>query len=163
VNASSRGGVLIAAVLTMAALSACNPFSSGSSKKGAAAPKGKDVSVFDLKPGSCVSPPTEVKAEIPSVRVVPCNEPHTQEAYALANYTQGDTYPGDKALRQFADGACAEKYEGYVGVPYTDSTLFFTYLLPSARGWNDGKDRSVVCLVTTTGEKLTASVKGSSK
>jgi hypothetical protein len=72
-------------------------------------------------------------------------------------------FPGDKVLRTFADGACLERYQGYTGVAYTDSTLFYTYLLPSARGWSDGKDRKVVCLVTTTGDKLTASVKGAGR
>ena len=29
--------------------------------------------------------------------------------------------------------------------------MFFTYLIPSARGWEQNKDRSVVCFITTTG------------
>jgi hypothetical protein len=36
-----------------------------------------------------------------------------------------------------------------------------TYLLPSARSWQQGEDRSVLCFVTTTGDPLTNSVKGS--
>ena len=46
---------------------------------------------------------------------------------------------------------------------YLDSKLFYTYLLPSARSWNDGDDRKVVCIVTTTGEELQTSVKGSQR
>ena len=38
---------------------------------------------------------------------------------------------------------------------YLDSSLFFTYLLPSARGWEESNDRSVICFVTTTGQELT--------
>jgi hypothetical protein len=37
--------------------------------------------------------------------------------------------------------------------------LFYTYLLPSVRSWA-ANDRTVVCLVTTTGQQLTASMKG---
>lgn len=122
-----------------------------------------NVSVFDLRAGDCVVPPTDVKAELENVRVVPCKEPHTQEAYSIEPYTQGDAYPGDQALTAFADGVCLERYEGYIGVAYQDSKLFYTYLLPSARSWNEGKDRKVVCIVTTTGEQLTASVKGSKR
>ena len=48
----------------------------------------------------------------------------------------------------------------YVGVDYLDSSLFYTYLLPSARSWDDD-DRSVVCFVTSPGEPLQRSVKGS--
>ncbi|MDQ1395041.1 MAG: hypothetical protein QOG64_300 [Acidimicrobiaceae bacterium] len=124
---------------------------------------GHDQSVFNLKVGDCVLPPTAVKAEIDKVRVLTCTQPHTEEAFAVIPYDKGDVYPGDKLLRAFADGACLEKYQSYVGVAYTDSSLFYTYLLPSARGWSDGKDRNVICLVTTTGEKLTTSVKGSNR
>jgi hypothetical protein len=133
----------------------------GCSGKGKAS-SGSDRSVFDLQAGDCVVPPAKVQAEITKVRRLSCTQPHTEEAYAIVRYDKNaDTYPGDKQLHDFADGACLDRYEAYVGIPYTDSSLFFTYLLPSARGWNDGKDRNVVCLVTTTGEQLTTSVKGS--
>ncbi|MDX6610745.1 MAG: hypothetical protein QOF85_2698, partial [Solirubrobacterales bacterium] len=114
----------------------------------------------------CVVPPNEIKAELSKVRVVSCATNHTQEAYALVDYvpaggaSPASVYPGDEVLKKYADGACAQRYEGYVGVAYADSSLFFTYLLPSARGWQGG-DRSVVCFVTTTGKPLTKSVKGS--
>ena len=66
-------------------------------------------------------------------------------------------------LPDAAEGACAQRFQSYVGVAYQDSSLFFTYLLPSARSWEQGDDRTVLCLVTTTGQKLTASVKGSKR
>ena len=129
---------------------------------------GEDVSAFELEAGDCVVPPEEVAAELAELRVVPCETEHTQETYAVVEYTGGTEesralnapYPGDAALKTFADGACAQEYEGYVGVTYPDSAYFFTYLLPSPRSWQ-ADDRSVVCLVTTTGETLTRSVKGS--
>ena len=88
------------------------------------------------------------------------------EAYALVDYVPpdggvADSYPGDDALTTFADGTCAEQFTGYVGVSYQDSTLFFTYLLPSARSWEQDADRKVICFITTTGQQLTASVAGS--
>ena len=122
-----------------------------------------DVSVFDLQAGDCIVPPSDVQAELETVRVVPCSDAHTQEAFAVEPYTKGDAYPGDQALTTFADGACLGDYQDYVGVAYQDSKLFYTYLLPSARSWNEGKDNKIVCIITTTGEQLTASVKGSKK
>jgi hypothetical protein len=149
------------ALLLSAALLAAAGCSVGKDAK-----PGRDVSSFKLEVGDCVVPPTEIKAELSKVRVVNCATRHTQEAYALVDYAPADgaspasVYPGDDVLKKFADGACAQRYEGYVGVAYADSKLFFTYLLPSARGWQGG-DRSVVCFVTTTGGPLTKSVKGS--
>jgi len=124
------------------------------------------VSAFDLKPGDCLLAPSTVKQEISKLQVVPCTKPHVQEAYAIVKYDQsgsdnGAPYPGETTLSTFAEGACGQRYETYVGVAYQDSALFFTYLLPSARSWQDGDDRDVICFVTTTGEQLTASVKGS--
>jgi hypothetical protein len=122
-----------------------------------------DLSVFELRAGDCLTPPTDVKAELEKVRVVPCQDPHTQEAFAVESYDKGDAYPGDQALTAFADGICLERYQGYVGVAYQDSKLFYTYLLPSARSWNEGKDRKIVCIVTTMSDQLTASVRDSKR
>ncbi len=127
-----------------------------------------NLSVFEVREGDCIVPPTDVKAELQNVKVVPCKDPHTQEAFAVEPYvnkanTKDDAYPGDQVLTAFADGVCLQDYQDYVGVAYQDSKLFYTYLLPSARSWNEGKDRKVVCIVTTTGEQLTESVKDSKK
>lgn len=126
----------------------------------------ESVSVFRVSPGQCFLPPDKVKAELTNVDEVPCTDPHTQEAYAVVSYkAAGDSltpdYPGETALKSFADGACAQRFASYVGVDYQDSSLFFTYLLPSARSWQQTRDRRVVCFVTTTGSLLHKSVKGS--
>jgi hypothetical protein len=123
---------------------------------------GASVSVFHLKVGDCLVPPTAVKAEITSVKVVACREAHTQEVFALVTDPGGDNYPGASKLETFANGNCLEHYQGYVGVAYQDSSLFYTYLLPSVRSWA-ANDRSIVCVITTTGQKLTSSVKGSKR
>ncbi len=133
--------------------------------------KSSGTSVFKIKVGNCVVPPTDIKAEITSVKVVSCAVAHTQEVYAFVTYgtltrnavttSTSDAFPGTATLRSFADGACLQQFATYVGADYRDSTLFYTYMLPSARSWSSHHDRSVVCLVTTTGQPLTASVKGS--
>ncbi|MGN6088201.1 MAG: septum formation family protein [Actinomycetes bacterium] len=148
-------------LVAVASLSGCSIFQKSSDGS-------ESVSVFDVAKGSCVLPQTEVVEQVNSLKVVPCTAPHTQEVYAQVAYSdaQGATasaFPGPDALRSFAEGACAQRFQSYVGVAYQDSSLFFTYLLPSARSWEQGRDRTVLCLVTTTGQKLTASVKGSKR
>ena len=129
--------------------------------------KSTDTSVFDIQPGQCFNPPADVKAEIATLAQIGCDQPHVQEAYLVATYEaaagSSDTYPGSSALTTFADGTCAQAYGSYVGVSYVDSTLWFTYLLPTALSWEQNSDRRVICFVTTTGEKLTASVAGSKR
>jgi hypothetical protein len=142
-------------------LAGCGWF--GGKKSGA-----KQVSVFSAKPGQCFVAPKDVKAELSKLSRIDCSQPHTQEAYAVLPYTaasgasaSASAYPGNDVLATFAQGACAQGYRAYVGVDYLDSRLFFTYLLPSARSWEQDSDRNVICFVTTTGQQLTSSVKGS--
>jgi hypothetical protein len=127
--------------------------------------KGEGTSVFHVKAGQCFLPPSKVQAELTKLNRVACTSGHTQEAYAVVKYTGSGSgftneYPGDTVLKTYADGVCAQKFSSYVGVDYQDSKLFFTYLLPSARGWQQSHDRNIVCFVTTTGAVLHKSVKG---
>lgn len=130
--------------------------------------EGDSTSVFDVEPGACIKAVDEVKAQVSDLVEVPCTEPHAQEAYAVVAYqpvegeADDDAFPGEEALSRFADGACAQEFAGYVGVDYLDSSLFFTYLLPSPRSWEED-DRDVLCLVTTAGEPLTESVEGTQR
>lgn len=124
-------------------------------------------SVFGLEPGDCLLAPEEVTAQISELETVPCSEQHDQEAYAVVPYvgdeeSDSGAFPGDEALMEFADGACAQEFTDYVGVDYLDSSYFFTYLLPSPRSWQD-KDRNVVCFVIDSGRPLTGSVAGTKK
>lgn len=137
----------------------------------------KSVSVFRVKPGQCFTTPSTVKVQLSKLNMVPCTKAHTQEAYALVDYSAPgagpsvsptsvaltSSYPGDDVLSNFAQGACAQRFTNYVGVDYLDSKLFFTYLLPSARSWQQSVDRKIICFVTTTGSVLTSSVKGSKR
>lgn len=124
------------------------------------------ISVFDIEPGMCFLAPSEILAELPDLDRVPCDVEHAQESYAVVDYRSPDgedatAYPGAPALERFAEGACAEAFTEYVGVSYLDSALQYTQIFPSARGWEQGGDRTVVCFIYSTGAPLTASVAGS--
>jgi hypothetical protein len=125
------------------------------------------VSVFKVEIGQCFNPPPGTPTQnLSELTAIPCTAPHNQEAYAAVVYKappggNDSVYPGPEALASFANGACAQAFQSYVGVSYLDSSLFFTYLLPSARSWESGEDRTVLCFTTTTGKPLVISVKGS--
>lgn len=149
------------AVACVAALAGCGLVGGGK--------KGQDpVSVFSVEVGQCFAAPPKVQAELSSLTKVDCALAHAQEAYASVPFEQkqGQTssgYPGPELLTNFAQGACAQQFAKYVGTDYRDSALFFTYLLPSARSWEQGKDRKVTCFITAAGQPLTGSVKGTKK
>jgi hypothetical protein len=152
---------VVLGALALATVTACG--SSGGRGKDGQVTKPTNISVFDLRVGDCIQPPAKVEPEITKVKVVPCKDSHTMETFAIAPYKNGDDYPGDSEMKSFADVSCLDAFQDYIGVAYPDSSLFYTYLLPSARSWNEGHDRKVVCEITTTGAPLTDSVKGSKR
>lgn len=153
----------------VAALGGCSWFGSNTKTPSVS------VSVFSIEPGQCFNVPPDVKDQLSSVSRVPCSTPHTEEAYATVTYAPpgadsssaasasagGGPYPGAQALTTFADGACAAQFGKYVGKTYLDSSLFFTYLLPSARSWQEDHDETVICFVTQAGGTRTGSAKNS--
>jgi hypothetical protein len=129
---------------------------------------GVKVSVFNVKVGECFKAPTEVQAQLSKLSRVPCDREHDREIYSLVDYkapsgNTSDVYPGADLLNTYSKGICAQEYKPYVGVDYLDSSLFFTYLYPSARSWEQDDDRSIICFVRSTGAPLTGTVKGSMK
>lgn len=129
-------------------------------------PPQEQVAVLDIVVGQCFAAQPEPTEEVSSMDALPCNTPHRKESFAILHYqppagVEGDAFPGNAALAAYADATCAQDFETYVGISYLDSSLFFTYLLPSARGWEQSDDRAVVCFATTTGPELTTSVKES--
>src|SRR5437879_7570866 len=122
--------------------------------------KAGDISVFDVSVGDCLNPGDKIGTEISSIKAVPCKDPHTHEVFALPKYPgAGDVYPGDDKLKTFANAQCLQAFGTYTGTDYLDSKLFFSYLQPSIRSWNDGKDRTVMCVVVATGKPVTGSVR----
>ena len=157
INSRARWTAAATAVVAAVACGAC----SGSSKSAS-------QSVFTVVPGQCFTTPGKVQAELSSLARVSCDQPHTREAYAVVDYVapagaNAGAYPGSDALDTYSKGACAQRYGPYVGVDYLDSTLFFTYLFPSARSWEQDGDRKIICFVTSTGSPLRSSVKGSKR
>jgi hypothetical protein len=129
-------------------------------------------------------------ATITRVRRIPCDQPHSLETYARVPYPVSRTadddaststaeYPGNVVLQVFAREACARRFRSYLGTDLRRPWFFLTYLYPSAASWAAADaepsrlgplthlvgqapraDRSVVCVVRTTGPALTASVHG---
>lgn len=130
-----------------------------------------DESVFDLAAGDCLDPPEAVDEQVGDLPAVPCWEPHTHEVigtfeigtdepFTGASELDGEVYPGAGQLGDWADRACIAAYPEYVGADYFDSDLFVTYLLPTIDSWSkqSSPDRTVVCLVRTTGWPMQRSV-----
>lgn len=104
---------------------------------------GDETSVFDLEVGDCFSADSDV---LTTVTVVDCEQSHEYEAFALLDHeaADGDPYPGDGPLLEYANTGCEPPFEAYVGRDYQTSIWYITSLYPSEETWAEG-DREVVC------------------
>lgn len=110
-------------------------------------------SVFDLRPGDCISEGTAVDSDM--VPLVPCDEPHSQEVFAVITSTEM-AYPGGGALAARGDEQCL------AGLGDLDSQVpegvSFSYLLPSETTWQENNDRAIVCVLIFPGGQALGSV-----
>tara|TARA_Y100000590_G_C15025735_1_gene753129 strand:- start:85 stop:522 length:438 start_codon:yes stop_codon:yes gene_type:complete len=121
--------------------------------------------VFALKAGDCYNAlvaSTEYTTEVSDVEVVKCDEPHTNEVYAVFDLPDS-SWKGAEYFFEQADIVCRPKFEAFVGIEYDLSTLYSDVIYPSEESWNNG-DRTVQCSVYEESYmKVTGSAKGSKR
>jgi len=102
-------------------------------------------SVFDLRPGDCIGDVADLSGDTDEVPLVPCDDPHTQEVFAIVRHPE-DAYPGAGAVATFSDRACLTALDAELDLSIDDG-IAFSYLLPTFEGWNKSGDRSIVCVL----------------
>jgi len=97
--------------------------------------------------------------------IVGCNGPHDREAYFQTQFPGDEDAPApsEEELRQWADNACLEEFERFVGLEYVLSQLEIGAIVPSFETWTDDGDRNVTCFVfpDEAGRRLRTSVRNS--
>lgn len=116
--------------------------------------------VFLLQVGDCIND-SELEDVVTTLPIVPCSEPHESEIYAEATL-EGDTYPGDDAVAEQADGICFDEFAGFVGLDYELSVLEFYPFTPLAEGWAQG-DRLVSCVIYDPEALTTGTLEGAAR
>lgn len=98
---------------------------------------------FALPVGSCLD--DVASGFITSDNVLDCAQPHTYEVFSSFLVDDG-TFPGDDALQTQATDRCGAVFGDFVGIPYADSALDYSYVSPTADTWAQG-DREILCLI----------------
>ncbi len=131
----------------------------------APAPGSVTTGLRELEVGQCFDRIDDAVATDRAVQVLDCATPHTYEVYDVITYTgdgagRGTDYPGEAAVQNWAEQACFDRFEAFVGVRWTVSELDIEVWWPSAESWARA-DRGVICTVMSdTGEELTGSQRG---
>lgn len=104
-----------------------------------------EASVFDLRAGDCLDAPPDLSGEVDDIQLVPCDDPHTQEVYAVVAHPD-ERFPGVDEMVGFADGACLTELESDLSLTLDDG-VFISYLLPTFEGWTSNEDREITCVL----------------
>ena len=129
-------------------------------------PKPQAVPVFKVAVGQCFATPEKVQTEITDLergalrRAAPAGGLRVV-AYQPPAGVQGDAYPGDALLADYADAACARSVRALRRgqLSRTRRCTSPSWCRPPA-GWQESDDRAVICFATTTGEELTSTSRG---
>jgi hypothetical protein len=123
-----------------------------------------DLHIVDVRVGDCfdLNDGSDIE-EVGEIRAIPCDEPHTFEAYFLTDLPAG-SYPSRSVLDAATEAACLPSFEPFVGRDYETSELYVTSFEPTPEGWDDG-DHSILCVLSTyeAATPLTGSVRSSGR
>lgn len=150
VGTGVRSGVLgVAAVGVL--LAGCGSGAGGATRDDAGrVVAAGDWSVLDLRPGDCVGDVSDLRGDVDEVPLVPCEEPHSQEVFAVIRHPD-EAYPGAGAVATFADQACLAALDAELDLSIDDG-IVLSYLLPTLEGWNRDGDRTIVCVLVFPAE-----------
>lgn len=97
--------------------------------------------------------------------IVGCDGPHDREAYFRTEYPADDDDPAppEDTLIRWAQGACLDEFESFVGLEYVLSALEIGAIVPTFETWTNAGDRNVICFVypDEAGQRLRISVANS--
>lgn len=122
----------------------------------------EDTDVFDISLGDCMNEMDSTSDSISEVPKIDCAEPHDYEVYHVEDITESGAFPGEDEVISTADTMCEAAFEGFVGIPYLDSALYYTTMYPTAEGWAAG-DREVLCLIYEPDTQVENTLAGSAR
>ncbi len=110
-----------------------------------------DESVLDLQQGDCVLDlgldSADGDVTDASVRVVPCEEPHVYQVFAVDPRAFSDfDNPAISAFQEQGDEYCFSAFSIFTGQNLEFSELTYTYLYPTEESWRQG-DRELTCVL----------------
>lgn len=112
---------------------------------GAAISAGSE-SVVDVRLGDCVlafgGEESDSQVTDSSVTVVPCDEPHRYEVYAVQSsaFASYDI----ETFESEGDAYCYDQFSRYTGVPWEEAEITYTVFFPTRESWSAG-DRGLTC------------------
>ncbi len=124
------------------------------------APEGESQNVFDVGLGDCISS-FNAEEQVEELTVIPCEEEHDQEVFAVFEVPDGD-FPGGEAFQTQVETDCVGEFMTFVGMDYNESVLDIQWLEPTEESWAQG-DRELVCTVYDPAGPVTGTLEGANR
>lgn len=121
---------------------------------------GETQDVFDVGLGDCISN-FNAEEQISELTVIPCEEEHDQEVFAVFEVPDGE-FPGSEAFEEQVATECVAEFETFVGLTYDESVLEIRWLEPTEDSWAQG-DRELVCTVLDPEGPVTGTLEGANR
>ncbi|WP_169738855.1 septum formation family protein [Jiangella gansuensis] len=121
---------------------------------------GETQDVFDVGLGDCISN-FNAEEQISELTVIPCEEEHDQEVFAVFEVPDGE-FPGSDAFEEQVATECVAEFETFVGLTYDESVLEIQWLEPTEDSWAQG-DRELVCTVLDPEGPVTGTLEGANR
>ncbi|MDA8369268.1 MAG: septum formation family protein [Nocardiopsaceae bacterium] len=158
------GFVVVGATTTLTGcgliLNAAQEAASGGSGNDVGSGTEQQADAFTLEVGDCLNDESIV-GEVEEIPTISCSEPHDSEVYATGTAT-GDEFPGNASLDAEAEGICGGEFEAFVGIPYEESFLGYSWYVPTQQSWDSG-DRKIDCVIYDPEGQVTGSLRGSAR
>ncbi|MCF4123732.1 septum formation family protein [Antribacter sp. KLBMP9083] len=122
-----------------------------------------DRSVWDVALGSCYLV-GDLPAEVTTVPVVDCAQPHGGEVYAMkfVGVEIDDVYPGEDAMRANAVDFCGAELEAFVGLPQAESRFAYWFTMPDAYESYHGQSK-IRCFLESAADDVVGSARGTGR
>jgi hypothetical protein len=118
---------------------------------------GGGTPIDEIGVGDCFDDPED--SVVTQLDLINCADPHDNEVFAELRMAQA-AFPGDEGVGEYAFDACLAEFEAYVGKTYIDSSLDYTYIVPTRESWENDGDRRVLCVLYSPDlAKLTGSAR----
>ena len=124
--------------------------------------KSGDLAIDELRPGDCFNFKDPDAEEIDDVAARPCSEEHEYETFFVGSMPAG-AFPEAAGFEAYVVATCEPAFATYVGTPFEESRLGYTWIEPTGSAWSEGA-RSIQCMLyDPQTPRLTGSLKGSNR
>jgi hypothetical protein len=124
--------------------------------------KSGDLAIDELRAGDCFDFKDPDAEEIDDVAARPCSEEHEYETFFVGSMPASG-FPEAAGFEAYVVANCQPAFASYVGTPFEESRLGYTWIEPTGSAWSEGA-RSIQCMLyDPQAPRLTESMKGSNR